>query len=966
MVLVFLVCIIAILPANAQVASPQRAIDSLSSLIGSLPQNQSRLEVLIALCKAHWDNGDAEEEIIGYVQEVQELSSRLGDVRGKAYALSGLARHSERRNNEKFTRYAFDSYERFAEGADFYGRGLAERNLAAHHFYMADYTLSIRYYEQALKHFEECGSLPQTAWMLYALAIVYGYQGNYIVSLSDQFKALRIFEQLHITHGIAASNQDLGFALLQIGSTTKAMEYLAKAQAVYEGLGKPYQERLAGILNNLASAEQRQGNLPEAISLLGQSLAYTASATSTQGILARSTAFDVMGAIARKQDNKSLAAEYYQKAFQILDSTGVHGNDRNYATYRLALLEFNAAHFPEAERLFHEMLERSLQSNDKRNTTRAMLWLGKTMLEERKTADAVRYGREAFASAESIGQLEFATSAAELLSAVFEQTGKASESLTFAKIARKYRDSIATLERTQQLAGMEAMYNLDRERVQLENLRRDNEIQLLAAQRLRWLLVGGALALCVMIGFAIALARLNIRRKRANEKLERQTERIRAISRIGAEIASNLVLKDAIVVIYGHVNQLMDAPIFNIGDYLPDENCIQMRFLIEDGEFVAPPRVSMDDSQRPAVRCVKERIPIVLNDVDIPILVGKKPESLVYVPLISGEKVIGVFSVQSLKKHSYPQDNVDLLIAISAYIATALENARAFARIKEQQVELEKQASFIQLANVTLSERNLVLENLNAKVRENIAYAETIQRAVLPPESELQEHLGNHVIFYKPMEVISGDFYWMQRVEFSTLVAVVDCTGHGIPGAFMSMIGNDLLNQIVLEKGTTNPSWILTELHYAVRRALKQTNDLESNQDGMDVCLCRIDKEGITFAGARRSLYIVQSGEILELEGDTKPIGGFQRESKRTFSSKRIDFDRTAPTMLYLTSDGYADQHNAKREKFGTKRLEALFRHIAHEDMTTQHSIIAKAMSEHQGATPQRDDMTILGVQITV
>lgn len=214
------------------------------------------------------------------------------------------------------------------------------------------------------------------------------------------------------------------------------------------------------------------------------------------------------------------------------------------------------------------------------------------------------------------------------------------------------------------------------------------------------------------------------------------------------------------------------------------------------------------------------------------------------------------------------------------------------------------------------------------------------------------------------MERISGDFYWMQHVEFATLVAVIDCTGHGIPGAFMSMIGNDLLNQIVLEKGVTNPSWILTELHYAVRHALKQTNDLDSNHDGMDVCLCRIEKETITFAGARRSLYIVQNGELLELEGDGKPIGGFQREGKRNFTSKRMDFLPNTPTMLYLTSDGFADQHNHQREKFGTERLCRLLTQIASHNVQSQYSTLQNALAAHQGAVAQRDDITIMGIQL--
>jgi serine phosphatase RsbU (regulator of sigma subunit) len=423
-------------------------------------------------------------------------------------------------------------------------------------------------------------------------------------------------------------------------------------------------------------------------------------------------------------------------------------------------------------------------------------------------------------------------------------------------------------------------------------------------------------------------------------------------------------LEAAIVLVYGHVNQLMDAPIFNIGDYMPHEHCIKMRYLIENGEFVPPPTVRMNEETRPAVRCVRQRVPIVMNDVDIPVLVGVKPASLVYVPLISGDRVIGVFSVQSLKPNSYPQENVDLLVAISSYIATAMENGSAFARIKKQQTELEQQAAAIQIKNVTLSEQNIALEKLNTKVIENIAYAETIQRAVLPLESDMSSHLGDHFILYKPMEVISGDFYWLQRTEFATLVAVVDCTGHGVPGAFMSMIGNDLLNQIVLEKDITSPSWILTELHYAVRHALKQSNDMTSNQDGMDVCLCRIEPDGITFAGARRSLYIVQGGEIIEIEGDTKPIGGFQREAKRSFTSKRLDLDLSKPAMLYLTSDGYADQHNLRREKFGTKRLTQLFQTIAGYDVSEQHNALEHALSEHKGSVAQRDDITVMGIRL--
>ncbi|TAE31180.1 MAG: GAF domain-containing protein [Candidatus Kapaibacterium sp.] len=938
-------------------------IDSLRNELQRTSPERERIETLIALSSALVSYGASEAETTPVAEELLDLAQRSSNERGVAWGLCFVARRYEYRDNILFSRYAYDALHRFDVLRDTLGLAFAERAVASSHFYQADYDLALRFYNQALERFEQVKYIPQVAWMMYYKGILYGYQGNYIFSLSNQFKALRLFEQLGITLGAAASNKDLGVALQKIGSLNKALEYFRKSLAEFRRHTST-KARSATVYLHIAECYEARSDTAQALVYLDSAIVLARQDRSTFGIIALSGVEDLYGNIARQQGNISRAKEYFRAALQVLDSANIRGNDANFAVYRLGTLAFALKDYAAASVYFHDMLERSLRSGDKRNSSRAMLWLGKAEYELNNITDATRYGREALAAAKNIGQLEFATSSAEILAKIYEQSDTKT-SLGYTKLARSLRDSIATLERSQQLAGLEALYNLDREQSLSELLRKDNQTQTIIATRQRWLLiVVGVMLLGVLVG-AIILRRLNARMKSTNEELERQTIRIHAISKIGAEIASNLNMERAIVMIYQYINQLMDASILNIGDYLPHESSIKMRFLIEKGEFAPPPTVKMSETHRPAVRCVLERRAIVMNDEDIPVLVGVKPASLVYVPLISGERVIGVFSVQSLKKNSYPPENVELLMAISAYITTALQNASAFAQIQVQQTELEQQAAAIQLANTALSERNVHLEQLTGKITDNIAYAKTIQHAILPLESEITETLGEHFILYKPMEMISGDFYWLQRSEFSTLVAVIDCTGHGIPGAFMSMVGNDLLNQIVLEKGITSPGWILTELHYAIRHALKQTNDIDSNQDGMDVCLCRIDDSGITFAGARRPLYIVQNGEILTIEGDTKPVGGFQREAKRQFSSKRLDLDLSSPTMLYLTSDGYADQNNRiTREKFGTERLERLFTDIASKDMATQRTRLEQALAAHQDITPQRDDITLMGIRL--
>ncbi|MCS6809123.1 MAG: tetratricopeptide repeat protein, partial [Bacteroidota bacterium] len=929
--------------------------------------NQACADALITLLTESWSLGEAPEHLQRYSRQLDSISTRTHYRRARAYVFLAEAQYAEKRSNPALRKASYDALETTSALAnDTLGLALAEYYVAALHFYTADYNLAIQYYKQALERFQALRNLPHSAWTLYRLAIVYGYTGNYVASIAHQFKALRIFEQLDITHGIASSNADLGIALLQIGSTEKSLEYFTKALEVYQGSQNQHsQEALAEILAYIASAQYRRKVLIESLNYLGKAQEYTARPSTLRGVVARSTVYDVLGSIAQGQGNIALAQEYFWKAFHILNSNGIQGNDLSYALYRMASLYFEQGEIQESERIFRIMLERALKGSDRRNAARSMLWLGRIALAQQQYSTAEQYARKSLAAAQEIGQLEFARASAELLATLCEKLHKLEISLYYAKLARHYHDSIFTLEREQQLAGMEALYNLDRERIQLENLRRDSEIQMLTAQRLQLLLWGSVATSIVVIVFLIVVWRTNQRRRLANEQLARQTERIRALTRISVEIASNLDIESLIVMIYGYLNQLMDAPIFNIGDYLPEREGIQMRYLIENGEFLEPPFVSMHDAHRPAVRCVKSRSPVVINDGSIPVLVGAKPESLVYIPLVSGDEVIGVFSVQSFKQQSYPPENVDLLVAISSSIATAITNAKAFARIKAQQLELEYQASLIQLRNAELSERNLHLEQLTNKIRENIAYARTIQQAVLPTEQELCERLGEYFVLYRPMEIVSGDFYWMQHTEFATLVAVVDCTGHGIPGAFMSMIGNDLLNQIVLEKNITNPAWILTELHYAVRQVLRQTNDLSSNQDSMDMCLCRIDETGVTFAGARRPLYIVQSGEIIILEGNTKPIGGFQREPRRLFSAQRVNFPTDTSLMLYLTTDGFADQHNPDREKFGTQRLTALLKDIAYHDATTQYAMLLHALEQHQGSAQQRDDITVLGIRAT-
>ncbi len=266
-----------------------------------------------------------------------------------------------------------------------------------------------------------------------------------------------------------------------------------------------------------------------------------------------------------------------------------------------------------------------------------------------------------------------------------------------------------------------------------------------------------------------------------------------------------------------------------------------------------------------------------------------------------------------------------------------------------------------------LQTKNKEIETKNQMITSSINYAQNIQRAILPADDKMRETVQDYFVVYLPKDIVSGDFYWFSRIEDKAFFAVVDCTGHGVPGAFMSIIGNTLLNEIVNVQQVFEPHKILELLHLGVRSKLRQGET--TNQDGMDVALCRIDnflssEATITFTGAKRSLYYYSQKEndLLELKGDRKSIGGWQGEDYRAFTQETVTLQ--AGDMLYLTSDGMMDTPNLQRKKYGVKRFREVILENINRSMKQQKSIMLTEIIEHQQGSEQRDDITIMGVKL--
>jgi PAS domain S-box-containing protein len=257
------------------------------------------------------------------------------------------------------------------------------------------------------------------------------------------------------------------------------------------------------------------------------------------------------------------------------------------------------------------------------------------------------------------------------------------------------------------------------------------------------------------------------------------------------------------------------------------------------------------------------------------------------------------------------------------------------------------------------------IEKKNKAIRDSINYAKRIQQAMLPLKEEIKSNLPDSFILFKPKDVVSGDFYWFSAMDDDIFIAAADCTGHGVPGALMSMIGNSFLNEIVNEKRIREPAVILDTLRENIVKTLRQRGEERDAKDGMDIALCRISKKTLEmqFAGAFNPLYLIHNGELTEVKGDRFPIG--YTKGKEDVRFQNHNFQLKKGDLIYLFTDGYADQFGGPKEKkFMYKHFKEMLLSIREKSMTEQKEVLDGAIEEWKGSLEQLDDILVIGCRI--
>ena len=388
-----------------------------------------------------------------------------------------------------------------------------------------------------------------------------------------------------------------------------------------------------------------------------------------------------------------------------------------------------------------------------------------------------------------------------------------------------------------------------------------------------------------------------------------------------------------------------------------DAEMIERELRKADFQFVSH-RV---ETREEYLKALEEFIPdLILSDHSLPqfdsmsaleIVKEKCPE--VPFVLITGS-VSEEFAVECMKA------GVDDYILKSSLVRLPTAIKSIFSKRK-----IIRERDIIESLNNRLRRASESLREINRDLVDSIVYAKQIQEAVLPEQSIMQKYFPNSFLIYEPKNIVSGDFYWFAEQDDKLIVAVVDCTGHGVPGAFMSVMANNFLNSIVYAKGISEPAEILNELNINIRKSLKQDKEGSTSRDGMDIAICSIDKKSgkIMFSGANRPLFYLKDNTLGIIRGDKYSIGGLQEMNTKNFTTHELYMNDVDD--IYLFTDGYMDQFGGTKEKkFLCKRFRQILSLICNRSMHEQKKILLDTFVKWKGKMEQTDDICILGIRL--
>ncbi|MEM9981499.1 MAG: SpoIIE family protein phosphatase, partial [Bacteroidota bacterium] len=783
------------------------------------------------------------------------------------------------------------------------------------------YTDALKFYVSAVRTFERLGDNPQTARGYESLGMLYQNRSYYKLALDNYEKALKLNKGVLENGKMLSLLQNMAFCHTEEGNYEIATKYYNTLLTEYEIQGKAA-GRL-NVLNELARVSQLGGKYSQAKEYY-KLLAETYQMEQKGVELAKT--YNTLGFLSKSTDEPQMANNYFTKVIATYkrNKDKYEGEAKAILLVNTGVAYTNLRQYSKAKVYYVEALKVRKLKNKPRQLADTYNYIATNHYLSGNYSAASENANTAVQIAERNSVKETLPLSYKLLSLLHQQAKKTKEEQSYKERFTALQDEVRYIQEQRRQSLLAQQTQIEKEENDFRALlaqqeRHNSEVQQLALeaqqkeQELALLKKTQELQAERLLNQQLEQERINqlLAITKQQSQAEKQRQEIEILQK-SKEIQA-LALKQ---------NEIREQERLRKIELLEKDQKLKEEQLAREEE-----KLAKEATYRKLGYAIIGFIAVILGIVAYALAYTRKKNR----------------KIQTQKKEIEVQ-NDDIL--------------QKNEELQHKQEEIQIQKEYLEEANVRLSESNRVIQqSINAGL--------TIQRAILPDDKNLAQVFKEHFVLFKPKDVVSGDFYWMEDTGDSTFIAVIDCTGHGVPGAFMSMIGKTLLDKLLLLKKSPSPAKLLDNLHEEVEQVLRQQDS--DNRDGMDICLVEIKREvansrQVTFVGAKRPLYVYRTAQktIEQIKGDRKSIGGI-RLDQTPFTNQQLSLQ--PDDVLYLTSDGYIDQSDKERKKFGNTQFVELLQEVATEPLRIQKKILEKALTDHQQDTLQRDDILIVGVK---
>jgi tetratricopeptide (TPR) repeat protein/serine phosphatase RsbU (regulator of sigma subunit) len=806
------------------------------------------------------------------------------------------------------------------------GEGVAALGEAVRWRIQGQYDSALSQAQTALRIFQEKQRSDYEGKTYHLIGLIRYVQGQYAEALEAFQKALTIQERIGDQQGIAACYGNIGNIHRAQGRYAEALESYQKALTIYECIGN--QQGIASSYNNIGNIHRTQGRYAEALEAHQKALTIFERIGEQQGV---ASSYNNIGNIHRTQGRYAEALEAHQKALTIQERIGdLQGIATSYNN--IGNIRYAQGRYAEALEAHQKALTIRERIGDLQGIATSYNNIGNIHYAQGQYAEALEAFQKALAIRERIGDLQGIASLYNNIGLIHADQGRYAEAL------EAYQKALAIHERINDQRGIALSYT------NIGTLYQAQGLYTIARSYFQK---------------ALALAQL----LQLHDDLD--------------EIYLHLAQTDSALAASGLTHLWKSAYLHHrlytaYKDSVLNEASIRKQAQLES-QYEYDKKISLlkaqQDKERALAHAQLQRQKTERNallTILAVVLLALSTMAYYQILLRRKNRLIQEQAQQLQQKNAELQSINQALTESNKIIqAQAAELIAKNAELTTLNTELNTTNKALSDSYLTIQKQAQELVQKNEEILDSIHYAKRIQQAILPSEERRHRLLPDSFLIYQPRDIVAGDFYWLEETDQYIFLAVADATGHGVPGAFVSLVCASALNQALQQEGLNSPAAILTRAKTIVTQVLTQEGT--HLRDGMDIALIRLEKNTparLTYAGANRPLWIIShQKELIELPPTRQPIGF--TDTEKPFEEHEIDLSSRLPAMLYAFTDGFIDQVGGpKGRKLMSKGLREILLEISHKPCPEQEEHIQRFFTAWKGEWPQLDDVTLIGVRL--